>query len=111
MTKEEEELYDDKEVNEKVKRTLREVKEEMKDSIDDILRKIDENLSLNFTRVECEDEGSLTYKIDRRKNEETVRACIDEALKDIEIDSKKFDRAYLVRMQVGKIYIIVSPKV
>lgn len=112
MTKEEEALYDNKEVNEKVKQTLREVKEVMSDSVEDILRKIDENLSVNFTRVEDEDgECSLTYKIDRRKNEETVKACVLDALKDIEVDTQKFNRDYIINMQVGKVFIVVTSKI
>ena len=114
MTKEEEELYDNKEVNKTVKNNIKKVREGSEISIDTIINKLDDELSSNFTKIdesseEIED-GKLTYKIDRRKNESSVKSSIVNAMDSIKELCNGINQDYLIDMKAGTVYIELSTK-
>lgn len=113
MTKEEEKLYDNKEVNETVKENIKKVREG-EVSLGKIINTLDEELSTNFTKIDDEPEETggkkLTYRIDRRKNESSVQSSITQAIDSIKDLCKGINQDYLIDMKAGAVYIELSPK-
>ncbi len=113
MTKEEELLYDNTIVNNKIKDTMKKVFDG-KVSVE-VIDELDIRLSTNFTKIEdvMDDDNTnkLVYKIDRRKNESSVRANIKQAVDSIKDKCFGIGQEYILDMKAGETYIELTPKI